>query len=613
MTAPAPADGFSVFASLHERRREERRAQNANESPAVIAGRALGLDGPLTLERLVCETSLGALPASKAQVLLLRAADGKPANDVLPTARMVFHLGCERMPEPSNDNRPIWNGERLPSGRPRIVVLRTGVRAGKTLISVLALLLSVLTCQFRRPPMNDEEVPGPDGLVGVRPGELVRAIIVAPRLENTRAPFQHLVGTMNASPVLRKLFVKKPLAESCVIRRPDGREVEVKCLAADAGGTNLRSTWLAGALFDEADFHDGDDKAVNLTENLRACRARMLFGSQIWIPSSPFAEGSAFDKLFQDIFKEQLKDDTLAFHSDTVSMNPSIDRREMEAERRRDPDNAAREYDAIPFGAGAELFYPEDAIRGSFTRTEEHNRDESGNRIEVYAPAPSFAHVAGGDLGFRKNSSALAICRSDGGKARLAFRLELRPARGASLKPSRVIQEFAFWCMRYGAPAILGDLHYADTAHEELAKLQRALREPDQADVEQREWVARVKADPFACTARVPGYIEWSTDQKHTADTHTEMKRRMQEGVVELPADDRMKEQARGTKKKAAAGGHVQILLPKQGMAHGDLWGSVVIACTQVTLEVRAPRARTRHEPDSRYSDDGSFGDRGFE
>ena len=126
MTAPAPADGFSVFASLHERRREERRAQNANESPAVIAGRALGLDGPLTLERLVCETSLGALPASKAQVLLLRAADGKPANDVLPTARMVFHLGCERMP--ANDGGILWNGERLPSGRPRIVVLRTGVR-----------------------------------------------------------------------------------------------------------------------------------------------------------------------------------------------------------------------------------------------------------------------------------------------------------------------------------------------------------------------------------------------------------------------------------------------------------------------------------------------------
>ncbi len=602
------AAAFDVMADLYAKRREERKAQR--EPPAVLAGRALGLDGPLTLERLVTDPDLGALTASPPQRALIRAMDGAPVGDILAPDRMLFHFG-PIVP----GTGLIQTGERLPSGRPRIVYLRTGVRAGKTLVSVLALLFSVLTCDFRR-RLTDQEIalgaqPAVDGLVGVRPGELVRAVIVAPKLKLARSPFQHLVGTMQESPHLRKLFIEQPNKESARIRRPDGREVLIELVAADTGGSGLRSNWLAGAMFDEADFHDGEDASVNLKDNIDACRTRMLAGAQILVPSSPWAEGSPFDKMFAEARKEQA--DELAFHSDSLSMNPTLDRAEIDKERRKNPENAAREYDAIPFGAGAELFYPEDAIRGSFTRTEEHNRDESGNRIEVYAPAPSLAHVAGGDLGFRKNSSALAISRSDGGKARLAFRLELRPARGASLKPSRVIQEFAYWCMHYGAPAILGDLHYADTAHEELAKLQRALKEPDQADAEQREWVARVKSDPYACNARVPGYIEWSTDQKHTADTHTEMKRRMQEGVVELPADDRMKEQARGTKKKAAAGGHVQILLPKQGMAHGDLWGSVVIACTQVTLEVRAPRARTRREPDSRYSDDGSFGDRGFE
>jgi hypothetical protein len=562
--------------------------------PSVLAGRALGLAGPLTLEALVCDPSLGALTASPPQVALLRAADGRAANDVLAPKRMEFHFGTERLPgEPANDppERALWNGDRLPSGRPRLVVLRTGVRAGKTLISVLALLLSVLTCKFRRVPTAEDLAhgmrPSADGLVGVRKGELVRAVIVAPRLELTRAPFQHLVSTMNASPLLKRLFAREPLATSCVIRRPDGNEVEIKCLAADAGGANLRSTWLAAALFDEADFHDDDDAAVNLTENLRACAARMLSGAQIWIPSSPWAEGSAFDKLFTEIFKDQLRDGRLAFHSDTLSMNPTANRDEIAAMRRTDPDNAAREYDAVPYGAGAELFYPEDAIRASFTQTEEHNRDASGNRVEILAPNPMRAHAAGGDLGFRKNSSALAISRSEGGRARLAFRLELRPQKGASLKPSEVVREFAFWCMRYGAPAIVGDLHYADTAHEELGKLQRALKEPEKADAEQREWVARVKADPFAKDAKVPTYIEWSTDQKHIADTHTEMKRRMQEGLVELPADDRMREQARETKKKASGGGNISILLPKKGMAHGDLWGSVVIASTEIQLTTR--------------------------
>lgn len=584
MTASAASDGFRVFAALHVQRREEQRART--EDPATLAGRTLGIAGPLTLERLVCDPELGALTASPTQLALVRAADGRPVNDVLPPPRMLFHFGCERLPEPAND-RPIAHG-RLPSGRPRLVILRTGVRAGKTLISVLALLLSVLTCRFRRPPELGE-IPAADGMVGVRPGELVRAVIVAPRLELTRAPFFHLVNTMKASPRLRTLFAKEPLATSCIIRRPDGNEIEIKCLAADAGGANLRSTWLAGALFDEADFHDDDDATVNLTENLRACAARMLPGAQIWIPSSPFAEGSPFDKLFQEVFKDQLSGGRLAFHSDTLSMNPTVDRVEMETMRRTDPDNAAREYDAIPFGAGAELFYPEDAIRATFTNTEEHNRSEDGNRVEILAPDPRHAHTAGGDLGFRKNSSALAISRSQCGRARLAFRLELRPEKGRSLRPSEVVREFAFWCMRYGAPAIVGDLHYADTAHEELAKLRRALEDPSKGDEEQRAWVERVKADPFARNAKVPTYIEWDTSQGHTADVHTEMRRRMQESLVELPADDRMREQCRETKRRAAGGGHIQILLPKRGQAHGDLWGSVVIACTEAALEVSAP------------------------
>jgi hypothetical protein len=605
MTIPA-SDGFSVFASLHVKYREERLAQDVHAEPTVLAGRALGIDGPLTLERLICDPELGALTASPPQVALIRAADGKPANDILAPERMLFHFGCERLPQ--NDNGLIRTGERLPSGRPRLVYLRTGVRAGKTLISVLALLFSVLTCRYRRPPKTElGERPGTDGMVGVRPGELVRAVIVAPKLKLARSPFQHLVGTMQASPRLAKLFAEEPNKESCVIQRPDGRKVLIELVAADAGGAGLRSTWLAGAMFDEADFHDDEEAAVNLKDNIDACRPRMLSGAQILVPSSPWAEGSPFDKMFTEAFKAPLKDDELAFHSDSLSMNPTLDRDEIDKERRKNPENAAREYDATPFGAGAELFYPEDAIRASFTRTEEHNCSGDGNRIEILLPDRRFAHVAGGDLGFRKNSSALAISRSDGGRVRLAFRLELRPAKGKSLKPSEVVREFAFWCMRYGAPAIVGDLHYADTAHEELDKLRRALEDPSKADAEQREWVERAKADPFACSARVPRYIEWDTSQAHTADVHTEMKRRMQEGLIELPADDRMREQCRETRRKAAGGGHVQILLPKKSMSHGDLWGSVVISCTEIDVvkPPPPPPLRARERPDWRTAGRG--------
>ena len=539
-------------------------------APALAAGRALGLDGPLTLEALVCNPDLGALPASPAQVALMRALDGLSIGDILSDERLIYHFGTDE----------------LPCVRPDVVYVRAGIRAAKTLIAILAGLRSILTCQFRRAPKPElGERAGPDGLVGVRPGELVRGLIVGPRVENTLAPYQLLLQTMNESPRLKALFADEPLAESCNIRRPDGNIVKVKRVAADAGGKNLRSTWLAFALFDEADFHDDEGAAVNLKVNLDACRGRMLPLAQILVPSSPWAEGSQFDKLFTDTRANQLKHNELSFHSDTVSMNPTIDRNVIARLRAVDPDVAAREYDAIPFGAGAEAFYPEDAIAKSFVRTEIHTASGDGSRVEILAPDPRFAHCAGGDMGFRKNSSALAISRSEMGRVRLAFRLEFRPEKGKSLAPSEIVREFAFWCMRYGCPAIIGDLHNVDSTHEELNKLRRALEDPTKADEEQRAWVDRVRADPFAKTAKVPTYIEWTMEQKSIADRHTEMKRRMQEGLVELAADDRMKEQARGTKRKAAGGGHISIMLPKHGMSHGDLWGSVVIACTEASVE----------------------------
>ena len=53
-----------------------------------------------------------------------------------------------------------------------------------------------------------------------------------------------------------------------------------------------------------------------------------------------------------------------------------------------------------------------------------------------------------------------------------------------------------------------------------------------------------------------------------------------------LPVDDRMKRQARDTRKRTSSGGHVSIVLPTHGLAHGDLWGATVIGCTELPLVV---------------------------
>lgn len=279
-----------------------------------------GLPVDLDLLRLVTDTELGAFPASTVQRALMLAADGKPDNMLLPPERMLFHFNCDS----------------LPSIRPRLVIIRTGVRAAKSPIAALALLLCALTCKFRREPnLANGEIPAPDGLVGVRPGELVRALIVAPKLKLSRAPLEHIRGTMQASPILKR-YIVKDLGESITIRRPDGAMVMIETVAAGAGGDNLRSTWLAGVLFDEAAFHDDDDGAVNLSDNLRAVKARMLDDGQIWVVSSPWSEDDPFNLLFTQLFGRPGRE--LAFHSDSRSMNPTLSMEDEQAERASDPE-----------------------------------------------------------------------------------------------------------------------------------------------------------------------------------------------------------------------------------------------------------------------------------
>jgi len=492
---------------------------------AAQAGAALGAG--LTLERLVSDPDLGAFNASSAQLAIVRAADGVPLGGVLPPDRMLFHFGAER----------------LPSGRPRLVVLRTGVRAGKSLLAALGLLLSILTCSFRRPPLP-HEVPGADGLVGVRPGERVRAPIVAPRLELARTVYAHLVGTMMASPRLRALLPERPGVEATTVRRPsDGALVEVVCLAASSGGTNLRSTWLAGVVFDEADFFDEEDAAVNLSEQIDASAPRLLAGGQAWVVSSPWAEEGPYHDLFTRAFGRG-DADVLAFHSDTRSMNPTLDEGVERAERARDPDKAAREYDARPLSTNGAAFFPEAILSLAVD-------DDRPMHLE---PAPGYAHVAGTDLGFRKNSSALAIARGEDGRAVLAFHDEKRPAPGAPLVPSEVCSEFAATCKGYGVESVRGDLHYAETAREHFGKAGIV-------------------------------YDDWNPSQDAQAEAFSTVRSRMAEGRVRLPNDPRLLAQFRGVRSQPVPGGRVRIILPKQGQAHGDVLMAAVLALSQVELD----------------------------
>lgn len=369
------------------------------------------------------------------------------------------------------------------------------------------------------------------------------SLIVSSELVFARQALSFCIGYVNASPVLRRALVGKPGADSLTLRRPDGKLVDVRVRAAGARGKGGRAFTLAGAFFDEAAFFYDDSGVVNDREIYRACSPRIVPGGQLWMLTTPWVEGVG-------ILEEELASDwgkhaeTLCFRGvGTRALNPSWDPTgEIEAkERRNDPENAEREIDAKPLVAGTAQFFSREALEMMF--------DES--LPQITPPHVGMVAAAGGDTGFVKNSSALAIVERiesevEGDPARYQLDLleERKPTPGLPLKPKEVAREFADLFTPYGTREFVTDSH-------EIADVADALAEKNCT----------------AVTAPTP----------HEAFVAARVV--IHEGRCKAPLNPRLRAQLRAVVSKPMPGGGTQILLPKsRDGSHGDLVSAVVRA-----------------------------------
>lgn len=542
---------------------ERRRARQE----AVVAATQAAAEPPVPFRRFV-EEVLGQQP-TPAMAAIMDASEGLPVTTIDdPTSERMF--GCPR--------------SGLPRTKPLIVVVIAGGRAGKTTrLGAPKMLHAAWTARLQT----------------LAPGESAQSAIIAPKRELAQQGVDACRGLIEQTPVLRQAVLGAPpptedddakvgAAHAIKLRRPDGKQVQVRLRAPGKGGTGGRGFVLPAVVLEEAAFFYADEKyAITDDEVFAAALQRVAMpDGQLWIITTPLFDGVGVAERF--VKEEWGKHaNALVVRAPTRLLNPTWDpdRKIEAAMRKKDPDRARREIDAqgMKVGGGA-IFYSEDEIAAAFVGTFQADADEDVRRWEGFEPNRAYAHTAGADMGFRKNSSALVISRSEEQLVRMVFRLELVPRPGEPLRPSVVVREFAFWCMRYGCASMMGDIHSADTTHEELAKLRHVLEHPEDGDREQRAWVERVKADPWACAAQVPTYVEWSVDVQHVATAHTTMRGRMQEKLVQLPNDERLKEQARGTRRKVLPSGQIVMVLPTHGLTHGDVWGSAVIACSEAPL-----------------------------
>lgn len=409
----------------------------------------------------------------------------------------------------------------------RILCLRLGRNSGKTLLSAAYALFVMCT----------------DDVSACGPGDVPRALTIAPTKKLAGLAVRAGLELARRSPRLRKRITKEG-AEGFYLRRPgDNRTVAFEAEAASRGGASGRGGSILVALLDESEFFLSDPGG-KYTINDRdvyggiAPRARRsIFISTPWpVPN-----------LTADLIAANFGNPTTALAAKAPTLLMRDDDEEIaavvEAERRRDPVEAAREFDVDDQAMdGAGLFFDPNAIAEAV---------REGRPITI--AAPEGARIgAGVDLSATRDPSALAIVGAHGPRTRpvttVLDLLELRPQRGEALKMSETIRTFAASLARYGHKSFMADGWGREAA---------------------REWAG----DHGLKIVHAPE----GRDGKVT--TYTVLQTLLNEGRIQLPPHQRLIAQLRSVTSRPAPGGSIQISSPRRMGAHGDIVSALVLSC----------------------------------
>lgn len=435
---------------------------------------------------------------------------------------------------------------RVPRAARAVIMAVCGGRAGKTRMGAMRLLHLALT------------VPLPD----VAPGEVASAPIIAPDLALATQPLDYIKGACRHPDILPLVLNRRhlePASEGLDLRRDDGKLVEIVCRAASGRGRTGRGRTLVGALLDEAAFFLDATYKVNDEEIFKAVRPRVVGGGQTLVMSTPWAQagllydgfvGNHADPSVAGLAIPPRNEGTaLAAHAPSTTLRPGSDtlREMVEAETKRDAENAAREFGARFMAAGADTFFDAACLAATIDY-----------KLSLEAlPQPGDEIVCGGDFGFANNSSTLAIAHLREGRAVLGHLREWKPTAGVALKPSAVCSEAAADMRRHGATVLMSDAHYRESILEHLSDAGL-------------------------------GVIDAPTVP---AEAYVKVRSLMREGRVRIPNHERLIRQLRETMARRTAGGGVQIILPRWRTGeHGDLVSAFVLAVYQAAGEsVAAP------------------------
>ncbi|HEU4544638.1 MAG TPA: hypothetical protein VFR23_26160 [Jiangellaceae bacterium] len=374
-------------------------------------------------------------------------------------------------------------------------------------------------------------------------GETRVCLAVAPDLRTGRIPVRYALGAAEGVPAIKRL-IESSGSDGFTLRREGGRFTSVEALPASIGGRALRGRRYLEALFDESSFFRDSDYAINDTDCRRAVIARTL--GKFWNGSTPWLETSEVWKTYQANYGHPTT--ALAARLPTLTMRSDPDvRRLVEAERERDPDGAAVEYDCQPPAGSGGYFFDGFAIDKSAT---------DALPLIVLSELATRPHWelegdrygAGFDPAFQRDASAGVVVRKRAGVFDVCEVFERRPERGQPLVPSVVCREFAAIAKKHTASRICSDIHYQESVKEHLREsgvsfLQAPGGNQGKSDVYN-----------FARDAIHAGRVRWSAGHR------------------------RLTQQLREVVARPLPGGLISIQSPRRKGNHGDIASAFCLA-----------------------------------
>lgn len=410
-----------------------------------------------------------------------------------------------------------------------------GARAGKSwLLGSMRLLWGALTRDLN----------------SLQPGQQAVALAIAPRDTLRQEVINYALGAMRAKDELRSMLHPSLKDDDTPaefeIYRPDGHVVKFEGGVATRGGYGGRGRSLTDVLMDEVAFFRDSSYRINDEDIFKGAAPRVLPGGQAMLVSTPWAQAGILWTFYKKNFGNP--QDCLTFRATTTDMNPTAWVRQMvERERGRDPDNAAREFDAEFMTGQTTVFFDDELIRRCI--------DEE---LTTRAPQMGDYVRAGADFGFRSDSSALAIAHlTQTGAIFVAELMELRPTPTEPLLPSETVKTFRDRCKAHGCSYVTADHHYREAIVEHLGSIGFA----------------------DAPTAPHEAFVRART--------------LMREGKVRIPNNERLLRQMREVEGRPLPGGGMSIHMPRwRTGGHGDLAQALVLAVSSFggeTLEAPKP------------------------